>query len=310
MPATAQRPRRGFTLIELLVVIAIIVLLISILLPVVSTVRVRAQVTQTQAQMDKLRSAVMNYYMEWHAYPGPLSNTQLANNRGASQTNITGLSNVTSSENLALGLLGYLDVNYNNPSAFPTLSQDANTRTFPPRPPKHDVLNLNPVQPKTFHYLDYVPSEVSPGYWLGGPNQLRITDSNGSQTGTPTPRPITDTIVPEFIDTIFTGIGTMPILYVRANVGAPGVDYDARTAGSATTPAAQYDISQFAPYGFTTVNTNDFPMPTGIPNTTQWTGYLMNPNIAGTPRGKDGFILISAGADRQYGTADDIIVTP
>ena len=307
MPTADRRPRRGFTLIELLVVIAIIVLLISILLPVVSTVRVKAQVTQTQAEMDKLRAAIMNYYHDFNSYPGPLANTQLVSNRGATQTGIPALNNVTSSENLALGLLGYLDVNYNNPNATPTLSQDASTNTFPPKPPKHDVLNLNPAQPRTYHYVDYVASELSPGYWLGGPNQQRITDSAGTQNNSPAvPHTLTDTNVPEFLDTINAGIGPMPILYLRANTGAQGVDYDARNSNT----IAQYDISQLIPYGFTMVNTNDFPTPTNVPGATPWTGYFMNPNIAATPRGKDGFILISAGADRLYGTADDIIVTP
>lgn len=34
--------------------------------------------------------------------------------------------------------------------------------------------------------------------------------------------------------------------------------------------------------------------------------YLTNPTIANTPRNKDGYILISAGPDRIYGTDDDI----
>ena len=313
--ARRSRPREGFTLIELLVVIAIIVLLISILLPVVSTVRIKAQVTQTQAEMDKLRAAIMNYYHDWNTYPGPLANNQLVNNTPppGGQVVTIGLTGmpVTSSENLALGLLGYIDPNYNARTT--SLAMDPTlTPVGPPRPPKHDVLNLNVVtaQPKSYHYIDFVASEVSVGYWLGGPGQQRIADSTG------TPQQISDTIVPEFVDTINTGIGPMTILYLRANAGVSasggtsGIDYDARQSAAAA--KGQYDISQLAPYGFTVVNVNDFPTPPTnvVANATQWTGYFMNPNLAGTPKGKDGFILISAGADRQYGTADDIIVTP
>lgn len=305
--ARRSRPREGFTLIELLVVIAIIVLLISILLPVVGTVRVKAQVTQTQAEMDKLRAAIMNYYHDWNTYPGPLANDQLAGNVRAGQTGIPGLNNVTSSENLALGLLGYLDAHYNPPGP-PTLSlSPANSvspppNTFPPRPPNHDVLNLNPVQPKTYHYIDFVPSELSQyGHWPDPTVYVGVsppTDSTGQNN------PITDTTVPEFLDTINSGIGPMPILYVRANAGTPGIWYTAPA-----TPVQQYDISQFKLYGFTTPDPNDFPG-TGLTPASPWTQYLMNANLAGTPKGKDGFILISAGADRKYGTVDDIIVTP
>jgi hypothetical protein len=38
--------------------------------------------------------------------------------------------------------------------------------------------------------------------------------------------------------------------------------------------------------------------------------YLRHPSIPNTPRNKDGFILISAGADRIYGTRDDIQQPP
>jgi hypothetical protein len=39
------------------------------------------------------------------------------------------------------------------------------------------------------------------------------------------------------------------------------------------------------------------------PGNTSSTAYI---DATGTPRGKDAFILISAGRDRTYGTADDI----
>ena len=306
---TARRPRTrsGFTLLELLIVIAIIVILISILLPVASTVRLRAQVTQTRAQMARLQQAIMMYYHDWNAYPGPIPNSQLANNSGQIRTTgLTGIP-VTSSENLALGLLGYIDPNYGSnqvppPTNFPI---DPNLMPpGPPRPPKHDVLNL--TTPKTYHYIDFIASEVSNGYWLGGINQRVNTDSSGS------PQAISDTIVPEFVDSINAGLGPMPILYIRANAGAAGIVYSSsgNVQGLSTNPIQQYDASQFIPYGFTTVSATDFPVVQGMNPPSSWTAYLTNPNIANTPRGKDGFLLISAGADRQYGTADDIFVTP
>jgi hypothetical protein len=35
--------------------------------------------------------------------------------------------------------------------------------------------------------------------------------------------------------------------------------------------------------------------------------YFTNPAIPNSPRQKDGYLLISAGKDRVYGTADDIL---
>ena len=34
--------------------------------------------------------------------------------------------------------------------------------------------------------------------------------------------------------------------------------------------------------------------------------YFENPSMPNTPRQKDGYVLISAGTDRVYGTPDDI----
>jgi hypothetical protein len=112
----------------------------------------------------------------------------------------------------------------------------------------------------------------------------------------------------------------MPILYIRANVGVQ-VSGGTGIASSSVSPSppVQYDASQLKPYGFNTVSfdpagkTGDYMLPTGITATgtdAQWVAYFMNPNLAGQPRGKDGYVLISAGADRLYGTKDDIIVTP
>ena len=321
-PARKPQSPAGFTLLEVLIVIGIIVLLVSILLPVVSTVQLKARVTQTQAQMAKLQQAIMNYYHDWNAYPGPLANNQLVGNTppAGQQVVTVGLAGipVNSSENLALGLLGYIDPNYTAGQVPPptrlAMGPPSQIPPGPPRPPTHDVLNLS--TPKTYHYIDFVASEVSVGYWLGGLNQARVTDTSttGVIAGEPGSHTISDTLVPEFVDQITTGIGPMPIIYVRANAGIngnagrQGIDYDAHQ--SPTTPLAQYDVAQFLPYGFTTVDTSDFPTPVNTPGATQWTGYLANSNIANAPRGKDGFLLISAGGDRKWGTADDIIVTP
>ena len=323
---TARRPAtgRGFTIIELLVVMGIIVLLVSILLPVIGQVRIRAYAASTQGEMSRISNACQNYFHDWNSYPGPLSNVQLSNPR-ANTTPIQGVTgNITSSENLVLGLLGYLSP--------PTQPGKGPTFTFPgvAIPPGHDVLSLNPLHPGSFHYIDFVASELSPGMV----SQLEY--AHGQTAG--------DSNVPEFIDTIPL---PMPILYIRAAAGNPVYDSNKNAVASMDDTTTQYNYTQLAFYGCTlrTVNNNGgtagawmkfdstlmqalntdyknsslasdvtppFNQVLGIANAPSGTpaGYFANPNIASTPRGKDTFILISAGVDRTYGTQDDLIVTP
>jgi prepilin-type N-terminal cleavage/methylation domain-containing protein len=311
--------RRGFTLIELLVVIGIMLLLMAILLPVVSQVRIRAYDTSTQSEMSRIMAACQMYYHDFNAYPGPIANAYLsggakpgADPSAAKLASPGGGPVITSSENLVLGLFGLLTPCKPPPApvAPPTFTQ----MPFAPPlvPPTHDVLSLNPLHPASYHYMDYVAEELSPG-------PASSIEYLAGQT-------LTDTLVPEFVDHFPE---KMPILYLRANTGNQGI--------ASADDKTQYNWTEVAPYGswvhmadpsanywaqFTqasiqTLYSNsqstllgddvaspyqDFVGTTG--------NYFLNPNIAGTARGKDGFILIGAGIDHVYGTTDDTIVTP
>jgi hypothetical protein len=140
-----------------------------------------------------------------------------------------------------------------------------------------------------------------------------------------------DSIIPEFVDSYAY---SMPILYMRAKVGAnpastsdlinPIVTHDLTEAQSPPRPG-QYDISQIN--GYTTPNATTglsigvgksgskthglqmatwtapaYPTLTG----TTYDAYPYLLGSSGQVRQKDGYILISAGPDRVYGTSDDI----
>jgi type II secretory pathway pseudopilin PulG len=325
-------------MIELIVVIGIIVLLAAILVPVVSQVRMRGYVAVTEGQMQRLMTACQNYYHDWNSYPGPLANNQVQGNP-AGQGQVVHMAagpnspvtpdptKITSSENLVLGLLGLLSPT-NNPN-------DPNINYNPP-PPQHDVMSLNYNRPGSYHYIDYIPDELTDGLMFGAalranPNGLPATDwgmmpSPPASPNTPGPQPelVSDSQIPEFQDHIPS---PMPILYLKAYsgvaVGQPPNPVTGLVTNDESVAQAQYNFSQLAPYGFLRVkviNSNppvsDFPFPPNLnpPTvgnvTSDVVDYFMNPNIAGQPRGKDAFILISAGPDRIYGTADDIIVAP
>ena len=67
---TIQNPKskiqNGFTLVEMLTVIGIIVLLVSILLPVVSAVRTKAQTAATAAFLQRIGAGVQSYYSDFN----------------------------------------------------------------------------------------------------------------------------------------------------------------------------------------------------------------------------------------------------
>lgn len=322
--------RGGFTLIELMVVIGIIVLLAAILIPVAAQVRKAAFQASTESEMQRIMQACQSYYHDFSAYPGPIPNTQLqgftgANLKIAKQNGGAGIGPITSSENLVLGLLGFM----NSPASATAAPKFNNTGNAPVLPPAHDVLSLNFLHPASYHYIDFVPDELSSG----------TTNTLESMIGV---KP-TDTIIPEFLDRF---PDKMPILYMRAYVGNAGTPPN--SAVSARNGTAQYNPNELSPYGcnirlnqssggnvadpqllsyssntssyIATLNTDatssglDAEIQTPYQDYdgtgTKHDGWLANPNIAGSARGKDGFVLISAGKDRVYGTHDDTILTP
>jgi len=280
-----RRANRAFTLVELLIVCGIIAILAGIMIPVVSKVRASAYRADTANQISVLQGAINQYYQNFQAYPGPYSDQDIYNG-----TAIKG-EKVTMAENLVLGLLGGAQVQRKGTKISSIYNPDL-VGTGP--------RSLDPVNPKA-----YEPFLSKFDGWLSNRTSPYV-DSTGRS-------PCSDSNVPEFIDRYPSE--PMPILYLRARRGASGIISD--TSGK----VFQYNLLQILPYTSATINGKQqglnqlgslsdllssrnalpyFKDPTATQN------QSINDQSQGVPRCKDGYILISAGPDRIYGTADDI----
>ena len=318
MPIQETRPeksiRAGFTLVELLVVIGVIALLMGILIPVVSGVKKRGYEVKTKALISKISNGCHAYYLDWRAYPGLVDEDNVAGGANANP-NIGGLNVgnganvVTSSENLVLSLLGGV--------AAPTTP--GGQPQFVASLIGSGAQSLNPAEPKQYQaYIDVQKNEISEA---GHPFDPDTTNFQGTQ----------DSIIPEFVDAYFD---PQPIIYMRARAGRKGI-IDTSTMKSngsdpmGTSTEAQYNAAQITPYfdppkGPFDPNTiarlvePDFSTRKSSPRS--WGDYFRNSSLTSidpntgiinstpeVPRGRDTFILFSAGTDRRWFTADDII---
>jgi prepilin-type N-terminal cleavage/methylation domain-containing protein len=297
------RPQGGFTLVELLVVIGIIGVLVGLLIPVVSKVKKSAYRADTANQISVIQGAINVYYGVFQAYPGPFDHMDMYGS-SPSPLNNTGPHRITMAENLVLGLLGGVQRDSKNPAKL----------VYNPDQVGAGPRSLNLSNPKV-----YEPFLSKFDGWLSD-RSSPFKDTTG-QT------PCTDSNVPEFIDRYPSD--PMPILYLRARKGAPGIISD-------QTPSKlyQYSILQIGRYvgiqkpttinGIRQASTDGKHGLFAMGDVSEKAGagpndalpYFKDPNASenlnlkdptqGVPRSKDGYILISAGADRIYGTADDI----
>jgi len=102
--------RRAFTLVELLVVIGIIAVLIGILIPVVSKMRIQGQITNTKQQLSRISQAITIYEHDFRGYPGLLPTQAFQGPSGyfdtGSGTDMVTPTQYTQAEDLVMALMG------------------------------------------------------------------------------------------------------------------------------------------------------------------------------------------------------------
>jgi prepilin-type N-terminal cleavage/methylation domain-containing protein len=333
--------RRAFTLVELLVVIGIIVILISILVPVIGRARTAAYVTNSQSIISGISSACDRYFQDFRTYPGPIGREQVARMGNtafpAAKVRSTELAPsgdpivgtnpedyITGTENLVLGLLGGLTIDSSTGDIYFDKSQvGAGPMKLGPisTSSPYKVINGKRYSP----YMD--KANLSDGLF---------SSQSGVRCG--------DTNIPEFVDGF--GDDQMPILYLRANRAGPGVagrytppatfataqykidDVLAYTDAHGTPPMSigavfpkQHGLRHLGMLFDGTTPSADPADNNNADGAEDAIVYLSSksgvnspgPNATWgdaddvvTPVNKDGYVLIAAGKDRIYGTADDI----
>lgn len=216
MSTDHRPPARAFTTIELLVVIGIIVVLIGLLVPVVSKVRDSARAANTASFISNLSTAIEQYYQDFKAYPGPLSNNEIRSQSYAGFNYVTpwptdyqaasgdatdGRFRITMAENLVLGLVGGLKPRVDTAGNFSIV--------YDPTIVGKGPLSLNPAQPRA--YQPYI--EASNLSWDKVNDKLTgaFFDEASGAAGAD------DSIIPEFVDRYSD---PMPILVLRSRVAA------------------------------------------------------------------------------------------
>lgn len=258
------RITHGFTLVELLVVMGIIAILIGVLIPVIASVRRAAYATDSRNQIKNVGNAIDRYYQDHSAYPGVFSNAQILTAGGLTPTGATG--RLSQTENMMLSLAGGL-----NAAGAGYVTADVG----------RGPLTYGSPQKRLSPYVEVNSQFASvSGSLLDQGGRFGVGEAMGANIG-----------IPEFVDRF---PGGLPIIYIRAKVGATTV-----TASDGT---AQYDLREISIYSAGTFAVPAAPTPDFV----SWNAYLVHPSISTSAKRQDSYVLISPGEDRKYGTSDDI----
>ncbi len=290
---------RGFTLVELLVVISIIALLLGLLLPAILWAQKDAYITATEADMHALSIGLDQYHADFNMYP----NSSIVD--GSTGAYGGAIPQGAGYEVMAEALLGFLPGNLDG---YPPSGQVGNIFSTSPQTTLNQTQGFTMAPYKKVYgpYMSVTATNIFmiPGTSASLPSQYYFTDAFG-QAAT-------------------SNAQLLPILYFSANTNPAGTiasgntnptifgDYYIPGSGSSTT-------NPNAPGIFNAGDDNNppGPIPGAVPQSlAPAPGFL---NLIGntsqdnlvdageTIMGSDGYLLVSAGPDGAYFTADDIV---
>lgn len=317
--------RAGFTLVELMVVVGIIALLVAIILPAVNNARVQAKAAATKATISVLESGLEQYRASDRlegAYPPSAMADAMSPHLGSTYKRMLGVSFLAWALVGAdmLGTPGFRDVNNSTPSPpanAPSWADDTGSVLNNTVTSLSGLYALNggkPVHARQGPFVDVSKMEFP------------TRDSSGAMFEIPACRRKTESSQKLFSICFLDTFG-QPILYYRAKTtgvwpvtnrgmgsAAPDGIYDQNdnvlVTGSSTSNqyfdfgAGSHPIAKLL--GTTNSQASNADINNGGRS---FARTIYNPAAAGAvprPQNAEKFILISAGPDGLYGTADDL----
>lgn len=311
-----KKKSRGFTIVELLTVMGVIAILIGLLVPALNLVRDFADEIQQKAQFHALEVAIEMFSTEYGFYPPSTDNAI-----SGEETSVAGVSstvNYGGAQKLAEALVGYDLLGFHPMSEFRSdgLFKHMNAAATPVvvlGDAYHPGTDYNgnggtgaAVVGSNLSFVETGPQNIqarTPYMELEKANAYKLEDVYG------TTLPITFNtynlvICDEYAAKRATGKKAgMPVMYWRANSGRFDQNNTEATF-SYTDDIYEYadneDLLQLAAVG---QNVADQAMKFPI----DFDDAVLNPEVSvARPYRANSYILISAGKDGYYGTADDI----
>ncbi len=279
-----RRKRTGFTIIELLTVMSIIVILIGVLVPALSKVRRFAKKVKQMTQIHSIETAIELFNTETDGYPpsGALDGTGQF---------------YSGAMKLCEAMMGQDLLGFHSDSSFRADGMDsAGVRDLYPPTPNSDNLNAR-IEGGSFLQLDNA-------------NAYRLADIYGSgQTGSF--REDAFVLCDVYADDVRTGMKVgMPILYYKAETSNNLHDPNSMpTLQDSNGNIYNYwDNQELVTLGKPWEGTSQTSTPHNLENVDRFYWNTRNDQITAVrrPYKAEEFILISAGFDSEYGTADDI----
>ncbi len=292
----------AFTIVELLTVMSVIALLIGLLVPALSLVQDHARELKQRAQFHSIQVGIDMFVAEagYGTYP-PSSENAISNDPWADPAPYGG------AQKLAEALVGYDLLGYHPESSFRSDGLTTDSSVTPPQ-----IVPAYPASP-TRRDLE---QRVGPFIDLENANAFKIGDVYRNYGAL---NPDNYVLCDVFAKRRHSGKKTgMPILYYRARTEWYDQSWDSPSVPApANMPGGIEDDIYYYPDNFQIL---DLGMPEdpsvrhdladGVTDLRDFEEMILNPQIPRNtlrrPYRAGSYILISAGKDGRFGTADDI----